>query len=65
MEKISRFWAFIFIVTNIFFFLLGFFFGSKFAYAAEYFQGFRAAILVITVVTVAVGGYKLYKKYVE
>ncbi len=65
MKKISRFWAFIFIVTNIFFFLLGFFLGSKFSHAAEYFQGFRAAILVITVVTVAVGGYKLYKKYVE
>ncbi|MEE9200938.1 MAG: hypothetical protein V3V45_05790 [Candidatus Brocadiales bacterium] len=65
MVKVSRFWAFIFVVTNVFFFLLGFFFGSRFSHAAEYFQGFRSALLVLTLITVAVAGYKLYKKYVE
>ncbi|MFQ5862266.1 MAG: hypothetical protein ACE5IC_03990 [Candidatus Brocadiales bacterium] len=63
--EISKFWLFILIVSNIFFFLLGFFVGSKFSYAAEYLQGFRAAILIITAITLSVGAYKLYKRYVK
>ncbi|HCN18855.1 MAG: hypothetical protein A2060_07635 [Planctomycetes bacterium GWA2_50_13] len=62
---ISRFWLFILIVSNTFFFLLGFFVGTKFTYAAEYLQGFRTALLVITAITLAVGGYKLYNKYMK
>ena len=56
---------FILIVSNTFFFLLGFFVGTKFTYAAEYLQGFRTALLVITAITLAVGGYKLYNKYIK
>ncbi|MFQ5956674.1 MAG: hypothetical protein ACE5KK_02750 [Candidatus Brocadiales bacterium] len=63
--EIPRFWLFILVVSNIFFFLLGFFVGSRFSYAAEYLQGFRAALLVITAITLSVGAYKLYKRYVK
>ncbi len=65
MAKTSRFWVFVFIVCNVFFFLLGFFVGSRFSHAAEYLQGFRTALLVITAITLLFGGYKLYKRYAE
>ncbi|MGR3294773.1 MAG: hypothetical protein ACUZ8A_00830 [Candidatus Bathyanammoxibius sp.] len=65
MASNSKLWWFLVIISNIFFFLLGFFMGEKFTYAVEYFQGFRAALLGLALVTLAVGGYKLYKRYVK
>lgn len=65
MASNSKLWWFLVIISNIFFFLLGFFMGEKFTYAVEYFQGFRAALLGLTLVMLAVGGYKLYQKYVK
>lgn len=63
--EISRLWLFILIISNIFSFLLGFFVGSRFSYAAEYLQGFRAAILVVTAITLSIGAYKLYQRYIK
>ncbi|MEE9487781.1 MAG: hypothetical protein V3W00_03630 [Candidatus Brocadiales bacterium] len=65
MASSSKLWWFLVIISNIFFFLLGFFMGEKFTYAVEYLQGFRAALLVLTLVTLAVGGYKLYQRYIK
>ncbi len=65
MASNSKLWWFLVIISNIFFFLLGFFMGEKFTYAVEYFQGFRAALLGLTLVTLVVGGYKLYQRYIK
>ena len=65
MASNSKLWWFLVIISNIFFFLLGFFMGEKFTYAVEYFQGFRAALLGLTLVMLAVVGYKLYQKYIK